>query len=360
MSHVLIITGMHRSGTSLVASLLEHAGVNLGTELLAPKADNPFGYFEDVEFLKFHEDALLARGQNILVTRDFVFTPTAAQEKQARALIAARAARSLWGWKDPRTSLFLDFWHTLLPDAQFLFVYRHPFDVIVSLARREELVGFDFFNALDAGYVYNANLLNFARQHPESTLLCSSYAIVEQIEAFNTALAQTFALSLALNTETRDAIFRAEHLRRAPRTQESDALLHQIHPEALDLYDMLQAHAALKQETLLAAASPELTALSDFAAHLPAPWSEANRRAVLTSLVALTYPALYEQFAQTHVRQTRELEAQRRAWEQTAEARAELIREQTAWAEPRMKDLEALEANPLVRALTRLGLVRRN
>lgn len=360
MSQVLIVTGMHRSGTSLVASLFEHAGVNLGAQLLAPRKDNPLGFFEDVEFVEFHENALHTRGQDILVTRDFEFTPNAREGEKASRLIAARAERELWGWKDPRTCLFLDFWQERLPDAQVLFVYRHPFDVVLSLARRGEVVGFDFFNALDAWYVYNASCLDFARRHPESTLACSSYAIVEQIEAFNAALAQQFSLSLTLNTETRDSIFRAEQLRRTPRTTVSDALLSRIHPDALGLYQTLQERAVLKEDATLTNTPPEIAALSEYALHLATPWSEANRRAVLISLVALTNPTLYEQFAQTHVQKTRALETQRRAWEATAQERASVIREQSAWAEPRMKDLEALEANVFVRALRRLGLVPRN
>ncbi len=357
MARALIVTGMHRSGTSLVASLFDHAGVNLGTQLLAPKADNPFGFFEDLEFLAFHEAALHARGQTILVTRDFVFAPTAAETERGRALAASRNKGALWGWKDPRTSLFLEFWNTLVPDAQYLLVYRHPVDVMLSLARRGEVVGFDFFSSLDAWYVYNDSILQFAQAHPHTTLVCSSYALVKHVEEFKRALAERFGLSLALSAETRDAIFRQEHLRKTPPTREADALLRQIHPQVFALYDALQTCAVLKESEAAEVASTELTALAAFAEKLATPLSEANRRALLTMLVAQIDPVLYETFAQTNVTKTNQLEAQRRAWEATAEERAHLLREQTAWAEPRMKDLQALEANPLVRALKRFGLV---
>jgi len=359
MSRVLILTGMHRSGTSLVASLFEQAGVHLGAQLAAPQADNPFGFFEDIEFVNFHQDALHARGQNILITRDFVFTPDAAEEKYARALITARATRELWGWKDPRTSLFLNFWHTLIPHAQFLFVYRHPFDVILSLARRGQVVGFDFFNALDVWCCYNAPLLEFTRAHPDTTLIANSYAIIEHIETFNAALAQKFSFAPDLNNAARDAIFRAEHLRRTPRTRETDALLHQIHPDAFALYDALQAFTTLPEQDAFQNAAAEISALCEFAARLSAPMSEAHRRALLTALVALTEPALYETFARAHVAQTNELDNQRRAWEHTANEREKIIAAQTAWATPRMAYLQRLESNALIRALVRLGILPR-
>jgi len=359
MARVLIITGMHRSGTSLVASLFERAGIYLGARLLAPQADNPFGFFEDVEFVSFHEAALRARGQNILVPRAFILTPDAIEEQRARELIAARAAYALWGWKDPRTSLALDFWNALIPDARFLFVYRHPFDVILSLARRDEVVGFDFFNALDAWRAYNEPILKFARAHPDTTLLCNTYALLEQIELFQRALAQKFSLALELTAQTRDELYRAEHLRRAPRSLESDALLKQIHPDASALYDELQTNAMLRATETIQNASPEISALAQFAARLPAPLNEANQRALLGALVALTDPALYTNFARAHVARTNELENQRRAWEQTAQERAQALETQTAWAAPRLNDLQQLESNAIVRALIRLGIAPR-
>jgi len=46
-SDFLILTGMHRSGTSLMASILQSAGVNVGKNLLEPDKRNPHGFFED-------------------------------------------------------------------------------------------------------------------------------------------------------------------------------------------------------------------------------------------------------------------------------------------------------------------------
>ncbi|MEY2858272.1 MAG: hypothetical protein RLZZ74_2584, partial [Cyanobacteriota bacterium] len=45
---VMIITGMHRSGTSLTASLLQSAGVNLGDRLMSEDRGNSKGHFEDL------------------------------------------------------------------------------------------------------------------------------------------------------------------------------------------------------------------------------------------------------------------------------------------------------------------------
>ena len=46
----LIIAGMHRSGTSLTASLFQSLGVNIGEKLLGPELGNIRGHFEDIAF----------------------------------------------------------------------------------------------------------------------------------------------------------------------------------------------------------------------------------------------------------------------------------------------------------------------
>ena len=49
---------MHRSGTSLTASLLSALGVDLGRELLPPDKNNLRGYFEDIDFLDLQREIL--------------------------------------------------------------------------------------------------------------------------------------------------------------------------------------------------------------------------------------------------------------------------------------------------------------
>ena len=50
---VLIITGIHRSGTSLTAAFLQKIGLDLGNNLLKGNYWNPKGYFEDIDFVEF-------------------------------------------------------------------------------------------------------------------------------------------------------------------------------------------------------------------------------------------------------------------------------------------------------------------
>ncbi|MBN1565281.1 MAG: hypothetical protein JXA10_15660, partial [Anaerolineae bacterium] len=48
-----------------------------------------------------------------------------------------RAGIDQWGWKEPRTTVLLDFWHSLLPEMKVLVVYRHYAQVADSMLRRD-------------------------------------------------------------------------------------------------------------------------------------------------------------------------------------------------------------------------------
>lgn len=366
MSTVLILTGMHRSATSLVASLFQRAGVHIGTQLLAPNSQNPRGFFEDVEFYDFHQAILRARGKNILVDRTFTFEPTAEEMTGAEVLLGSRASYALWGWKDPRTSLFLEFWRERLQaagqTAHFLLVYRHPFDVLLSMMRRNEWYMLGLYEGLEAWYAYNRGLAEFRAQHPGQTLLCSNYTVIERIDAFNTCLQERFGLQLALDATTRDAQYHPGELNRVRLPRAAETVLQQVHPEAMALYARLNELADLPvSETAPPPGSPETAALAQFAGHLNAP-ALAARRGLLFALLGVIQPHALETYI---ARQTDELELLRQerdentvlreAWEKTAQERAAVIQAQQAWAQERMNELAKLEANPITRALKKLG-----
>ncbi len=45
----------------------------------------------------------------------------------------------LWGWKDPRNSLLVEFWQDLLGPMHHVVCVRHPDDVAASLAKRDKM-----------------------------------------------------------------------------------------------------------------------------------------------------------------------------------------------------------------------------
>lgn len=191
----LVITGMHRSGTSLVASLLQASGVRLGDRLLQGDRAAPAGYFEDVDFLALNRRILAACTPAEAGHRDWGWTecgtfdsaPLPAYRASAEVLVAARdRAGTAWGWKDPRTSLLLDFWDGVLGgQARFLLLYRHPWEVADSMLRTGADVWLENPDYPSRIWThYNRQVLDFHRRHRDRTLLLSSNRLLRDPEAF--------------------------------------------------------------------------------------------------------------------------------------------------------------------------------
>jgi hypothetical protein len=140
-SQVVCITGMHRSHTSLVASWLESCGLVLDDgRSLGARVGNPKGHFEDEDFLKLHHAEIereFPSSNGWMVTRSRPMRPSAEFESSAQKLIAERNAKfPLWGWKDPRTSLYLKHWKRWIPQMKVVLLWRPCEEVVESLLDR--------------------------------------------------------------------------------------------------------------------------------------------------------------------------------------------------------------------------------
>ena len=202
---VLIITGIHRSGTSLTASLFQSVGVNIGEKLVGPEYGNIRGHFEDIEFVELHKRILQSQhiddlGSNV-ETKEI--TVKKQQLKIAKKLIKNRQeenekANKIWGWKDPRTTLFLNFWLQLLPDAKFVFVYRSPWEVVDSLYRRntDEKLLEKPEKAVKMWLNYNQRILDFYQQFSGKCLIGKVDNIGKNPESFIQAVNEKFEINL--------------------------------------------------------------------------------------------------------------------------------------------------------------------
>lgn len=141
---VICIIGMHRSGTSMVAKLLNLCGLELGApdQLLGSNKSNPLGHFEHKGFIDI-DDALLAHfggswdDPPLLEQgweRDSGLEPFV---QKAKLLLETFFGKSLWGWKEPRTTILLPFWRCLVPNLRFVVCIRSPLEVARSLETRD-------------------------------------------------------------------------------------------------------------------------------------------------------------------------------------------------------------------------------
>ena len=142
-ANAICIIGMHRSGTSMIAQLLHQLGLYLGpdSQLLGATSANTDGHFEHKGFLRINR-ALLEHFQGSWESPPRCDTgwqgDTALEQLRAdaRVLVDELSARPPWGWKEPRTTVLLPFWKSLVPGLRFVICVRSPLDVAKSLAKR--------------------------------------------------------------------------------------------------------------------------------------------------------------------------------------------------------------------------------
>ncbi|NEQ37338.1 MAG: glycosyltransferase, partial [Okeania sp. SIO3I5] len=245
-STVFIITGMHRSGTSLTASLFQSVGVNIGEKLVSAEYGNIKGHFEDIEFVELHKGIL--RSQNIDDLGSNIETKQILVKKQylkaAKKLIKNREEgndknKKIWGWKDPRTTLFLDFWLELLPDAKFIFVYRSPWEVVDSLYRRgtdEKLLDKPEI-AVKMWLDYNQRILDFYQQFPAQCLIDKVDSIGKNSEGFIQAVNEKFGVDLAVPPPGN---FAESLLIKDISKTTKPSLIEKYFPETLEVYQKLE------------------------------------------------------------------------------------------------------------------------
>ncbi|MDJ1169036.1 methyltransferase domain-containing protein [Roseofilum sp. BLCC_M154] len=240
---IFILGGMHRSGTSLTASLLNNLGVHLGDRLVATKIGNDRGHFEDLDFVEFHQNVLRSQGLEIDgLSLESEIMVASRYHQSAKLLLKEKTERSLWGWKDPRTTLFLKFWSELLPSAYFLLVYRSPWEVVDSLYRRgsDEVVAAYPEKAVELWMHYNRQMLEFAQTYPDRCLVANLDAIVDHPQAWIQAIEEKWQLSLG---EPDSSLIETELLRRDVSQTDKPALIQAFFPEAITLYQELETLA---------------------------------------------------------------------------------------------------------------------
>ena len=163
---VVVILGMHRSGTSLVTSSLPLLGYTLGDNLMPPAADNPRGFYEDRDVVALNDELLAINSSSWgspLSSLKGETTASAELEEQAGRILRQRLADSgRWVMKDPRLCLLMPFWQSRFEEAgvefQCVLVQRNPVDIAESLKSRNR---FTIRHGLLLTYVYYRSVLDF-------------------------------------------------------------------------------------------------------------------------------------------------------------------------------------------------------
>lgn len=164
----ILITGMHRSGTSMVTRIVNLLGIYIGEKknFLNPNEYNPEGYWELNDIVHFHDRLL----RHFNLSWKYVYPlpdnwhlskEINAYKEELKSIIKKNYGdREIWAWKDPRTSIVFPIWKSVLDELGIevicIFVYRNPLDVAKSLYKRD---GISYDKSFGLWLIYNLNTL---------------------------------------------------------------------------------------------------------------------------------------------------------------------------------------------------------
>lgn len=157
MPERIIVSGIYRSGTSLVTELIHRWGAYVGQE--QDIFQDEYGYLEHFALQKLNDELLNNNSRvptpvNQLMEKaqDPILKERALQILDAMDKEAEENHSSAWVWKDPRLPLVLPFWSQVWGDVIYVIPVRHPVETILSAAKMEGVEPEEV--PLSAGFVY--------------------------------------------------------------------------------------------------------------------------------------------------------------------------------------------------------------
>ena len=242
---------MHRSGTSLLGSLLPACGIAMPGPLIPGDSHNPEGYFERTDVTALQEQLLIdlerwwpsprghqplpegwlqsATGQHALVSLIALLKPELTHQQGP------------WAIKDPRSSLLLPLWEAACEQLglplRLLLAVRDPAEVTVSLVRRDQAyTGMDACRAQRLWWHHNTEVLHHSHHLPVQVVSYSHWFDPQKADQQVRQLAPTL-----LPAQRLEALQAVKPQHRRSRHTASTA---EIHPALQQLYERLH-HAAL-------------------------------------------------------------------------------------------------------------------
>lgn len=140
----IIVLGIHRSGTSLIANLIEGMGVWFAreNEAMEAKEDNPLGFWERQDIVDLNDRMLKSVGLNWYSLSEGLQEIQITQLKEQFSqpileIINKLEEHGVWMIKDPRLCLTWPVWQAFLNKPKIVTIVRHPLAVARSLYKRD-------------------------------------------------------------------------------------------------------------------------------------------------------------------------------------------------------------------------------
>jgi hypothetical protein len=147
---IILVLGMHRSGTSLCSHILSALGVDMADDIGAA-ASNPGGHWERWEIVDFHDRILglfnreyAGRFHDFALPLAWWADPRVAEiRREVVGFLERKMGDGYFGFKDPRTVRLMPMWHQIFSELNLspkvVLCLRNPAQVARSLSVRDGL-----------------------------------------------------------------------------------------------------------------------------------------------------------------------------------------------------------------------------
>jgi hypothetical protein len=147
---IVVVLGMHRSGTSLCAHVLSCLGIDMADELLV-HSSNGKGHWERLELMELHDRMLAICNRGYFTPLHDLALPEAwwadpkvqAIKREILVFLQRRMGVMPFGFKDPRTARLMPLWNQIFRELnlapKFVLCLRNPAQVARSLRDRDHL-----------------------------------------------------------------------------------------------------------------------------------------------------------------------------------------------------------------------------
>ena len=146
----VVLLGMHRSGTSLLAHMLHYFGVDMADETDHASAKNPRGFWERPAIVTIQDQILDVIGRPIGSPLHALPLPAgwwrdkrvAPLKEELRIYVQAQlmGTGGIWGFKDPRTCRLLPLWQEIFEQLditpKYVWAIRSPGESSASMAKK--------------------------------------------------------------------------------------------------------------------------------------------------------------------------------------------------------------------------------
>ena len=152
-SHIspIMISGIHRSGTSMVTNILSRMGLVIGNKL---DANYESLFFQRINIWmmtllssswdspkRFDSIDNEVKQNIVLQINKLLNSRTNSIYLGWSSIISRGSFRKInnpWGWKDPRNVFTEPMWKEVFPDLKTVYIVRHPIDIADSLLKRQD------------------------------------------------------------------------------------------------------------------------------------------------------------------------------------------------------------------------------